>query len=287
MYFDHLAEERQDRTFTLWVQALLRRSPEQLAMQLAKNHREGKTLASCLWKNGAFNVCYRVKYEDGLNIIVRFAALGRTIFRQEQVEDEVTVLRYFRRHIQLPVAEVFGSGTCWAEAYIVMEFIEGGLLSNVLKDPLKEGRPTLNPHISDRALKMAYREMGLLVLEMSKPKFPRIGALVQDGEEFHVAKRPLTFNMNELATSANLGQEDFPSSTCTFDSATAYLEMLATQHLSQIRNQRNDAITDEADCQKKFVARCLFRKLVRDISVEHKWSAASRNHIIVSYDLIP
>jgi aminoglycoside phosphotransferase (APT) family kinase protein len=268
MYFDHLAEERQDRNFELWLHAFLQREPEQLAMHLAKKHRKGKTLAACLWKNGAFNVCYRVKYEDSTNVIVRFAALGRAVFRQEKTDNEVTVLRYLRQHTQVPVPEVYGSGTCWAGPYIVMAFVEGDLLSNVLKDPLKkEGRPVLNPRISDRALKIAYREMAYLVLELSKPQFSCIGALVQEGKDFVVGRRPLTLNMNELITSANLAPTDVPTST--FESAADYFEALAEQHLSHLRNQRNNAVTDEVDCQKKFVARCLFRKIVRNISVEH------------------
>lgn len=96
MYFDHLAEERQDRNFEVWLHALLQREPEQLAMRLAKKHYEGKTVAACVWKNGAFNVCYRVKYEDNTNVIVRFAALGRSVFRQEKVENEVAILQYLR-----------------------------------------------------------------------------------------------------------------------------------------------------------------------------------------------
>lgn len=92
MYFDHVAEERQDRNYEVWLHALLQREPEQLAMRLAKKHYEGKTIAACVWNNGAFNGCYRVKYEDNTNVIVRFAALGRSVFRQEKVENEVAVL---------------------------------------------------------------------------------------------------------------------------------------------------------------------------------------------------
>lgn len=275
MYFDHLAEERQDRNFEVWLHALLQREPEQLAMRLAKKHYEGKTVAACVWKNGAFNVCYRVKYEDNTNVIVRFAALGRSVFRQEKVENEVAVLRYLRQHTQVPIPEVFGAGTCWVGPYIVMAFVEGDLLSNVLKDPLKkDGRPVLNPRISDRALRIAYREMAFLVLELSKPQFPRIGALVQQGKEFVVGRRPLTFNINELITSANLTPTDIAPTDAlspTFGSTVDYFAALAEQHLSHLRRQRNDAVTDEADCQKKFIARCLFRKLAPDISAEHRY----------------
>ena len=225
-------------------------------------------MRACQWRNGAFNVCYRVEYEDGFEGIVRFAALGKTIFRTEKVHNELAVMKYLAQQTSIPVPQVFGKGNCWAGPYIVMAFIEGDLLSNYLKDPLKKGRPVLNSQISDRSLKIAYREMAQLVLELSKPQFPRIGALEQDESgAWTVTKRPLTFNMNELATSANYPPEEFPAKS--FGSATEYFETLALQHLCHLRTQRNDAIIDDADCRKKYLARCLFQKVARDISVEH------------------
>jgi len=269
MRFDNLAEERQEKYFTIWVQNLLKKSPEHLAIQLAAKHRAGNPAAARQWLNGAFNVCYRVKYEDGFEAIVRFASLGRTIFRSEKVHNEVAVMEYLSQQTSIPVPQVLGKGKCWAGPYIVMTFIEGDLLATYLKDPLQKGRPVLNLRISDRALKRAYREMAQLVLELSKPEFPRIGALEQNELGiWTVTKRPLTFNMNELATSANYPPEEFPAQS--FGSATEYFDTLATQHLCHLRTQRNDAVTDDADCRKKYVARCLFRKIARDISVEHR-----------------
>ncbi|PWY82078.1 hypothetical protein BO70DRAFT_429164 [Aspergillus heteromorphus CBS 117.55] len=59
---------------------------------------------------GAFNICYRVRYEDGVHVIVRFAALGRAIPRREKLENEVATMRYLRQNTSIPVPEVFGSG---------------------------------------------------------------------------------------------------------------------------------------------------------------------------------
>lgn len=42
------------------------------------------------------------------------------------------------------------------------------------------------------------------------------------------------------------------------------------QHLRHLEFQRNDAVTDEVDCQKKYIARCLFRKISRKISNDHR-----------------
>lgn len=267
MLFDHVAEEQQEKNFTIWVQSLLQKSPEHLAMHLAATHRAGKPVAGCYWRNDSFNICYRVKYDDGFYAIVRFAALGRTINRREEVENEVAVMIYLRQHTSIPVPEVLGAGTCWAGPYIVMSFVEGESLATLLKDPLQKGRPVLNPQISDRALKRAYRGMAEVLLQLATPEFQRIGALGDNGEGFTVSKRPLTYNMNELATSANLPPQAFPTEPS--DSANDSFTLLADQHFSQLRLQRNDAIIDQDDCRKKYVARCLFRRIVRAISTEH------------------
>ena len=112
MRFDHLAEERQEKYFTIWAQNLLRKSPEHLAMQLAAEHRAGNPAAARQWLNGVFNVCYRVKYKDGFEVIVRFASLGRTIFRSEKVHNEVDVMEYLARYTPIPVPQVLGKGKC-------------------------------------------------------------------------------------------------------------------------------------------------------------------------------
>ncbi|KAK2810336.1 hypothetical protein FQN50_003067 [Emmonsiellopsis sp. PD_5] len=262
MEFDHLAEKNQEMKFTVWLKFFLGKSPEILSMELALKHRPGKPLAACRWKNGAFNICYRVKYEDGFHAIVRFAALGKAILRREKVEHEVATMNYLRRNTSIPVPEVLGSGICLTGPYIVMPFIEGDPLSQLLKAH-KEGRPVLNPQLSDRSLKKAYQEMAMLILELSKPEFHAIGALEENEGKFTVARRPLTFNMNELMASANLPEEAFPSRT--FKSAADYFDELAQLQLSHLRLQRNDAISCEEDCRKKFTARCLFRRVVKDI----------------------
>jgi len=104
-------------------------------------------------------VTTRVKYEDGLHVIVRFAALGRAILRREEVWNEVAAMKYIRQTTTIPVPGVVGSSICWAGPYIVMPFLEGDPLSQLLKDRSIEGRPGLNLQISDRSLKRTYREI--------------------------------------------------------------------------------------------------------------------------------
>ncbi|OQE32826.1 hypothetical protein PENFLA_c001G03137 [Penicillium flavigenum] len=144
MDFDH-AEKKYQQNAAAWLNLWLRRSPEILSMQLAKKHRPGEAISACLWKSGAFNICYRVRYENRPDVIVRFAALGRAILRREKVQIEVATMKYIRKTTSINVPEVFGSGICRAGPYIVMPFLEGIPLSQLLQDPSSEGRPVLNP----------------------------------------------------------------------------------------------------------------------------------------------
>lgn len=97
MDFDHLAEKKHEQKASAWLNLWLTRSPEILSMQLAKKHRPGETISACLWKSGAFNICYRVRYDDRPDVIVRFAALGRAILRREKVQNEVATMKYIRK----------------------------------------------------------------------------------------------------------------------------------------------------------------------------------------------
>ncbi|RAH65646.1 phosphotransferase family protein [Aspergillus aculeatinus CBS 121060] len=224
-------------------------------MQLAKKHRPGKTKSACLWRSGC-------------HCSFRFPWIGRAILRREKVENEVATMKYIRHTTSIAVPEVFGSGICWAGPYIVKSFLEGVPLSQILKDPSIEGRPVLNPQISDRSLEWAYHQMATVILELSKHEFDSIGALAGEDRGFSLARRPLTFNMNELMASANLPEEVFPSQP--FRSATDYFEALAMQHLSHLRLQQRDAVYSEEDCRRKFTARCLFLNLMKKIFPQHR-----------------
>ncbi|GKZ30371.1 hypothetical protein AbraIFM66950_008872 [Aspergillus brasiliensis] len=253
MEFDHVAEQKQEQKAAAWLNLWLSRSPEILSIQLAKKHRPGKAISACLWKAGAFNICYRVRYDDGPDVIVRFAALGRTILRREKVQIEVATMNYIHKATSIPLPEVFGSG--------------GVPLSQILKDPSSDGRPVLNPQISDRSLKRACREMAVVVLELSRLDFDSIGALEEKDGGFSIARRCLTFNMNELMVSANMPEEVFPSHM--FRSATDYFQALAMQQLLHLRLQQRDAINSEEDCRRKFTARYLFLNITKKLCGEN------------------
>lgn len=49
----------------------------------------------------------------------------------------------------------------------------------------------------------------------------------------------------------------------TFKTASEYFLVLAEMHMTHLSMQRNDAIESAKDCRRKYIARCLFRKLAR------------------------
>lgn len=264
MDFDHLAEEQSQRTFQQWIHNLVQNQSEILAIKLATAHRLGTAVSASRFSHGAFNFSYQVIFEDGFRALVRFTALGRAVFRHEKVEDEVAIMRYLAEETSIPIPTVLGSGKCAVGPYIVMTIIEGNLLSRYLKDPLRK-LETLNLQISESALKKSYYGMADILLELAKPEFSFIGALGQDETgQWSVPKRPLTFNMNRIAQFSNIPPRAFAKQR--FTNAADYFEELAKQHLCHLEYQRNDAVIDEEDCRKKYVARCLFRRISRKVS---------------------
>lgn len=77
-------------------------------------------------------------------------------------------------------------------------------------------------------LRKAYTSMAKVLLELSKPDFPYIGAIRQDESGgWTVSKSPLTFNMNRLAQFPNISLNVFERQR--FSNAADYLEELAQQ----------------------------------------------------------
>lgn len=108
--------------------------------------------------------------------------------------------------------------------------------------------------------------MAQLLVELSNPIFKSIGALTRDSGGWRVAQRPLTLNMNELVRVGNLPSDKFTQNT--FSSATAYFADLANQQLRHLRFKRKGAVEDEQECRRKYIAWCLFKRIVQNIVIE-------------------
>ncbi|KKK22028.1 hypothetical protein ARAM_002106 [Aspergillus rambellii] len=200
-----LSEENGQRLFAAWLQLLSKQSPA-LPLRLANQHRRGKAQAIAVsgFSTGAYNICCTVTFDDGFRALVRFPILGRSRFRTEKIRNEISVMRYLSQQTNIPVPIVLGAGRWGCGPYIVMTFIEGTLLSQRVESSLG-----LDPTISGPGIENAFHAMAQIMLELSKPTFPCIGALVQESGVWKVVNRPLTLNMNELVRVGNIPPDKF------------------------------------------------------------------------------
>lgn len=193
-----------DNMFIVWMRHLNKNKTDQLAARLAFQHCGWELMLNTFHKD-SFNCCYRVHFTNGPDVLVRFPALGRSMFRREKVEDEIAVMRYIRCHTSIPVPQVLGSGTSVVGLYMVLEFVEGTLLSEFLgASQVPMVSSTLKPDIDIAILRRAYHGMVKILLELPRCQFSAIGGLVQGKTgDISVEKRAVTSNMNELVGLGN------------------------------------------------------------------------------------
>ncbi|KAH2141556.1 hypothetical protein KXW42_002736 [Aspergillus fumigatus] len=122
--------------------------------------------------------------------------------------------------------------------FIIMEYIDHVMdLSDVLNTPgvaIKD-RPILDPNIDEAKLELLYGQFADILLQLSTLRLPRIGSLAQiDDFTWEVARRPLSYNANELARLGTLPRSKLPKANETFQSASSYSNMLADLHLEHL-----------------------------------------------------
>lgn len=216
---------------------------------------------------GAFKMVYKVQR---FRALCRFPILGQSAFRHEKTNDECMMMQYLSRHTAIPLPRLIAAESCDVGPYLVMAYVEGKDLSACLEaKPTTHaaGRGRLNPNIDTTTLAQAYRGMARILIELSKCRFAQIGAVGRDeSKQWCVTKRAVTINMNQIVSCGN-----YPANSLAqkpFATANEYFTYLAETHLTHLRTQRNDAIDDETDARRKYVARCLFLKISRDFSTK-------------------
>ncbi|KAJ5565719.1 hypothetical protein N7535_007357 [Penicillium sp. DV-2018c] len=273
MCFDDVAWERSEAIQDAWIHELFKEETLMAIGAFIVKHRRGVPVELCDPRAGAFNVSFRMKFEDGGSAIIRFPKPGSTMFPEEKVRNEVDILRYIQQHTTIPVPFVLHWGTkeenpLGLGSFIIMEYIDHVMdVSDVLNTPGFEikDRPILDPNIDDAKLELLYGQFADILLQLSTLRLPRIGSLVQiDDFTWEVARRPLSYNANELIRVGTLPRSKLPRANDTFQSASSYFNTLADLHLEHLIHQRNDAVDSADDCRRKYIARLLFRKLARE-----------------------
>ncbi|KAF3490771.1 phosphotransferase family protein [Arthroderma uncinatum] len=204
---DNEACRQNDTMFIVWTRHLEKYKTDELAARLAFKHLSREPVDAMYHSQGSFNRCYRVKLRDGPDVLVRFPPLGRSMFRQEKLEDDIAVMEYIASNTSIPIPRVLGHGKSAVGPYMILEFVEGKVLSEYLRASQDPKVPsTLNLDLDATTLREAYRGMAKILLELSTCRFPAIGGLVQGAlGGFSVEKRAMTFNMNEF-----VGLRNFP-----------------------------------------------------------------------------
>ncbi|PLB34269.1 phosphotransferase family protein [Aspergillus candidus] len=184
---------------------------------------------------------FRFSFDDGRpDIIIRFPKPGHTAtaYRDEKVMNEVEIMDNLRQHTNIPIPRVHSWGRT-AESpqhlgpFIIMDYVDGTLLSTILKQPDQEDM-ILNPNIDSTTLYRMFDQIAYYLFQLSQPTFTGIGAI------------------SKGATVAGYPVQQFP--TASFDHASDYLRSVANEHLTHLWAQRN--LADDAEiAQQRYIAR--------------------------------
>ncbi|GES59578.1 hypothetical protein ATEIFO6365_0003085800 [Aspergillus terreus] len=184
-------------------------------------------------------------------------------------------MRFIEQHTSIRVPHVLYHGTTEESPvglgpFIVMEYIENDSdLVDAVNIPGRsdDDRPILDPHITEDRLRSVYSQIAEILLQLGRYPFREIGCISSkddddDYGEYVVTHRPLIINMNELVQLGGFLPHLLPQTS--FKTASSYFLALAKMHMIHLESQRNNAVTSAEDCRRKYIARCLFRKLARE-----------------------
>ena len=269
--FDELAETDGDEEFKAWLSRLIDTKLDIVNFVASRLHLT-VTATFDGYLKGSFNLSLIINPGDGTpRVVIRFPKPGHTAteLREEKVRNEVHFLEFLKEKTTIPVPRVLSWGGIEESPkqlgpFIIMEFVEGMSLASLLKEPTKteQDEVILADNVDDVKLDFVYEQLADYMLQLSRLGFTSIGALSKDRStnEWTVAGRPLTYNMNELQTVvSNYPTTNFPTSP--IPSTKSFLDSLADEHLIHLRTQRNLADSPE-DARKRFIARHRFKNLV-------------------------
>lgn len=269
--FDEIAEKTGEDQWNEWKERVLDATDEIAAF--VASSRPGREAKVVDWFEGSFNFCLKVTFNDsGPDAIIRFPGPGHTTFRDEKVANEVQIIKFLREQTTIPVPRLISWGfteECPEQfgPFIISDFIEGVHLSDILKDPTDRERLYLDPKINREVLDDVFEQIADIMLQFFQFNFPCIGAISNDSisNTWSVTGRPLTYSMNELATTAFYPIEKFDTSP--FESASDYFKSLTCEHMTHLWVQRNIS-TNAEDAQERYVARHLFAQLVDQYCID-------------------
>ncbi|KAK2035571.1 hypothetical protein LX32DRAFT_633327 [Colletotrichum zoysiae] len=273
--FDTLQDTDSDDQARTWIRKALDAKID-LARFVAQRRGKGRATEVVGYLKGAFNLGFRIRFEDdGPDAVIRFPKPGHIskALLEEKLVNEVRAIGFIRQNTTIPVPFVHAWGLTHESPrqlgpFIIMDFVQGTLASRVLQKPTDDDQQELilNPDLDASLLDKFYRQVAGYMLQLSRLRFKRIGAISKELGEFaeeidawSSSKRPLTYNMNELATTAGYPIDSFP--TTSFACASDFFKNVAHEHLVHLRTQRNIAFTPDI-ARARYIARHRYLQLI-------------------------
>lgn len=179
MKFDDLAWDRSDDVAKAWKDALFDEKVFREIGRFIIKHRGGPAEVLFSQLKGSFNLMFRMKFMDGGSAIIRFPIPGVSMFPEEKVKREVSVIRFIERHTSVRVPHVLHYGmTDQSPAglgpFIVMEYIENDSdLVDALNTPglRDDERCILDTDIDEGRLRSVYSDMADILLQLARKSF--------------------------------------------------------------------------------------------------------------------
>lgn len=226
---------------------------------------------------GSFNIGLKLRRcTSNECVIIRFPYPGKvhTPWREEKVENEVAAMNYIRDHTSIPVPRI----RCWGLAdgsphqlgpFIIMDWMDGQNLGRFLAPPTADKTKLiyLDENLDEAMLDTIYEQIAGFMLELSRLEFLRIAALSGRANGEAVARRPLTYDMNEIVTMGGYAAEKL-ADTAPFDRASDYFATCARHFRSHLEAQRNIAGDDDDLAGRQFIARLCFAELIPTYTVD-------------------
>jgi hypothetical protein len=271
--FDELAEKIGDDQWDEWKERVLN-AKEEIAAFVA-SRRPGRGAEVLDWFQGSFNFCLQIMYNDGTpDAIIRFPGPGHTTFRDEKIWNEVQVIKFLQQNTTIPVPRLISWGLTEDSPqhlgpFMISDFVEGVHLSDILRDPRDTKRIYLNPQIDGEILDNVFSQIANILLQLSKFNFDHIGAISKTSSTgpWSVTRRPLTYSMNELATTAFYPVDKFP--TAPFGSASEYFRSLVSEQKTHLWTQRN-LCGSPVEARSRYVSRHLFAQSVERYCIDDR-----------------
>ncbi|CBX91293.1 hypothetical protein IAQ61_010653 [Plenodomus lingam] len=271
--FDEMAERLGDDQWDEWKTKVLD-AKEEIASFVASRWPGGG--AEVLdWFQGSFNFCLQIMYDDGTpDVVIRFPGPGHTTFRDEKIRNEVQVVQFLQENTTIPVPRLISWGLTEDSPqqlgpFMISEFVQGSHLSDILKDPAHPKCLYLDPNINRQILDTVYAQIADIMLQLYSFDFASIGAISKEASSgsWSVTGRPLTYTMNELATTAFFPVDEFPSTT--FASTAEYFRCLMHEHKTHLWTQRN-ICGSPSEARDRYVSRLLYAKSLDKHSVDDR-----------------